>query len=85
MVSTMAFLISLGKLFVVTVFAYLLIGWLAQQAGAPEKIKLACQIIIVLIAVLSAIGDAVSLFDPQPASALVPSRPLSPSNPSIIR
>ena len=68
MVTTMAFWITLGKLFIVTLFVYLLIGWLAKAAGANEKVALAAQIIAVLISVLSAIDDASR--DPAPGISM---------------
>jgi hypothetical protein len=85
MAATMAFLVSMGKLFVVTCFAYFLIGWLARQAGMPGELATACQIVIVLIALLSALADAQTTFWPVDNDPRVPSRPLSPTNPSIIR
>lgn len=58
--------------------------YVVEMLTMPGNMKRVCQGLIVLIAILSVIGELLGSA-PPPASRVGPTAPNSPSNPSIIR
>jgi hypothetical protein len=64
--------------------AAIILFYVVEMLPMPANMKRACQGLIVLIAILSAIGALLGSA-PPPASHIGPLAPNSPSNPSIVR
>ena len=64
--------------------AAIILFYVVEMLPMPVNIKRVCQGLIVLIAILSVIGELLGSA-PPPASHVGPLAPNSPSNPSIIR
>ena len=64
--------------------AAIILFYVVEMLTMPANMKRACQGLIILIAILSVIGELVGTA-PSPASHVGPIAPNSPSNPSIIR
>ncbi|MGZ3408788.1 MAG: hypothetical protein ACXWJ6_06195 [Xanthobacteraceae bacterium] len=58
--------------------------YVVEMLTMPTNMKRVCQGLIVLIAILSVLGVALSS-SPPPAAQIGPTAPNSPSNPSMIR
>ena len=64
--------------------AAIILFYVVEMLPMPVNMKRVCQCLIVLIAILSVIGELLGSA-PPPASHVGPIAPNSPSNPSIIR
>ena len=64
--------------------AAIILFYVVEMLTMPANMKRVCQGLIVLIAILSVIGELLGSA-PPPASHVGPIAPNSPSNPSIIR
>ena len=64
--------------------AAIILFYVVEMLTMPANMKRVCQGLIVLIAILSAIGALLGS-SPPPASHVGPIAPSSPSNPSMIR
>ena len=64
--------------------AAIILFYVVEMLTMPVNMKRVCQGLIVLIAILSVIGELLGSA-PPPASHVGPLAPNSPSNPSIIR
>jgi hypothetical protein len=64
--------------------AAIILFYVVEMLPMPMNMKRVCQGLIVLIAILSVIGELLGSA-PPPASHVGPLAPNSPSNPSIIR
>jgi hypothetical protein len=64
--------------------AAIILFYVVEMLPMPVNMKRVCQGLIVLIAILSVIGELLGSA-PPPASHVGPLAPNSPSNPSIIR
>ena len=64
--------------------AAIILFYVVEMLPMPVNMKRVCQGLIVLIAILSVIGELLGSA-PPPASHVGPLAPSSPSNPSIIR
>ena len=64
--------------------AAIILFYVIEMLTMPGNMKRVCQGLIVLIAILSVIGELLGSA-PPPASHVGPIAPNSPSNPSIIR
>jgi hypothetical protein len=63
--------------------AAIILFYVVELLPIPKNMKLVCQALIVLIAVLSVLGAV--LGSPVRSGSLLPPNPSSPSNPSVIR
>jgi hypothetical protein len=64
--------------------AAIILFYVVEMLTMPANMKRVCQGLIVLIAILSVVGQLLG-FAPPPASHVGPLSPNSPSNPSTIR
>jgi len=64
--------------------AAIILFYVVEMLTMPGNMKRVCQSLIVLIAILSVIGELLGSA-PPPAAHVGPIAPNSPSNPSIIR
>lgn len=62
----------------------IILFYVVEMLAIPANMKRVCQALIILIAILSVVGDLLGSA-PPPASHIGPTAPNSPSNPSIIR
>jgi hypothetical protein len=64
--------------------ATIILFYVVEMLTMPNNVKRVCQGLIILIAILSVVGQLLGSA-PPPASHIGPLAPNSPSNPSMIR